>query len=68
MIAFLGRNTMLVLSRRIGESIVIDGDIYIKVLDVKGDRIKLGIVAPKEVPIFRTEISEHEENHDVHNR
>jgi carbon storage regulator len=47
---------------------VIDGDIYIKVLDVKGDRIKLGIVAPKEVPIFRTEISEHEENHDVHNR
>jgi carbon storage regulator len=47
---------------------VIDGDIYIKVLDVKGDRIKLGIVAPKEVPIFRTEISEQEENHDVHNR
>lgn len=60
---------MLVLSRRIGESIVIDGDIYIKVLDVKGDRIKLGIVAPKEVPIFRTEISEQEEeNQDVHNR
>ena len=59
---------MLVLSRRIGESIVIDGDIYIKVLDVKGDRIKLGIVAPKEVPIFRTEINVQEENQDVHNR
>ena len=58
---------MLVLSRRIGESIVIDGDIYIKVLDVKGDRIKLGIVAPKEVPIFRTEINMQEENQDVHN-
>ena len=58
---------MLVLSRRIGESIVIDGDIYIKVLDVKGDRIKLGIVAPKEVPIFRTEINVQEENQDVHN-
>lgn len=47
---------MLVLSRKQGESIVIDGRITIKVLEVKGNRIRLGMEAPADVPIRRTEI------------
>lgn len=49
---------MLVLSRKRGESIVIDGSITVTVLDVKGDRIRLGFEAPAEVPIYRQELSE----------
>ena len=47
---------MLALSRKKGESIVIDNDIEITILEVKGDQVKLGIKAPKSVPIYRKEI------------
>lgn len=47
---------MLALSRRVNESIVIGNDIEITVLEVKGDQVKIGINAPKAVPIYRKEI------------
>lgn len=47
---------MLALSRRVNESIMIGSDIEITVLEVKGDQIKIGITAPKSVPIYRKEI------------
>ena len=47
---------MLVLSRKVGESIRIGDDITVVVVDVRGDRIRLGIEAPKEVPVHRGEV------------
>lgn len=49
---------MLVLSRKKGESIVIDGHIIVTVVEVRGDKVRLGIQAPKEIPIHRSEIYE----------
>ncbi len=47
---------MLALTRKKGESLIINNDIEITVLDIRGDQIKLGITAPIEVPIFRKEV------------
>ena len=47
---------MLVLSRKHGEAIVIGNGITVTVLAVDGDRVKLGIVAPAEVPVHREEV------------
>lgn len=47
---------MLVLTRRKNQSIVIGDDIIITVLDVKGDQIRLGITAPREVQVYRQEL------------
>ena len=47
---------MLALSRKQGESIMIGNDIEITVLEVKGDQIKIGISAPKNIPVYRKEI------------
>lgn len=47
---------MLVLTRRIGESIKINEDIKITVIDIKGKNIRLGIEAPKETKIYREEV------------
>ena len=47
---------MLALSRRAGESIVINNDIEITILEIKGDQVKVGIAAPKSVPIYRKEL------------
>ena len=47
---------MLALSRKQGESIVIGNNIEITVLETKGDQVKIGISAPKEVPIYRKEV------------
>ena len=47
---------MLALSRRQGESIVIGNNIEITVLEAKGDQVKIGISAPKSVPVYRKEI------------
>ena len=47
---------MLALSRKQGESIVINNNIEITILEVKGDQVKLGIDAPKSVPVYRKEI------------
>ena len=47
---------MLVLSRKIGERIIINKNIVLEVVEIRGDKVRLGIIAPKEVPIFREEI------------
>jgi carbon storage regulator len=47
---------MLVISRQPGDSLLIGEDIKITVLEVSGDRIKIGIEAPRSVPIMRTEV------------
>ena len=47
---------MLALSRKKNEAISINNNIEITVLDIRGDQIKLGISAPKEVPIYRKEV------------
>jgi carbon storage regulator len=47
---------MLALSRKQGESIMIGSDIEITILEVKGEQIKIGISAPKSVPVYRKEI------------
>jgi carbon storage regulator len=47
---------MLILTRRIGESLVIGDDIFITILGVKGNQTRIGINAPKEVSVHREEI------------
>jgi carbon storage regulator len=49
---------MLVLTRRVGEVIVIDNDIRVSVVSVRGERVRLGISAPKFVQVDREEIHE----------
>ncbi|HJZ92893.1 MAG TPA: carbon storage regulator CsrA [Gemmataceae bacterium] len=49
---------MLVLSRKKNESIVINNDIIITVVEIRGDKVRLGIVAPKDVPVHRQEVYE----------
>ena len=49
---------MLVLSRKKNESIVINNDITLTVVEIRGDKVRLGIVAPKEVPVHRQEVYE----------
>ncbi len=47
---------MLALSRKKDEAIIINNDIEITVIEIKGDQVKLGISAPKTVPIYRKEV------------
>lgn len=47
---------MLVLSRKLGEAIVIDGNITVSILAVDGGRVKLGVAAPAEIPVHRQEV------------
>lgn len=47
---------MLALTRRKGEALVVNNNIEITVLEIRGDQIKIGISAPKEVPIYRKEV------------
>jgi carbon storage regulator len=47
---------MLALSRKKNEALVINNDIEITILDIRGDQVKIGISAPKEVPIYRKEV------------
>jgi len=47
---------VLVLSRKKNESIVINDDITIVVVEIRGDKVRLGIEAPKEVPVHRREV------------
>ncbi len=58
---------MLVLTRKIGEGIVIDDDVTITVVEVKGGNVRIGIDAPREKKIYRQEIFDRivEENRDA---
>ncbi len=60
---------MLVLSRKKNESIVINDDITIVVVEIRGDKVRLGVEAPKEVPVHRREVFEaikrHAESHEA---
>ncbi len=47
---------MLALSRKKNEALIINNNIEITILEVKGDQVKIGISAPKEVPIYRKEV------------
>ncbi|MCD8038424.1 MAG: carbon storage regulator CsrA [Lachnospiraceae bacterium] len=47
---------MLALSRKKGEALMINNDIEITVLDIKGEQVKIGIAAPKQVPVYRKEV------------
>ena len=47
---------MLALSRKANESIVVGHDVEITIMEVKGDQVKIGISAPKSVPVYRKEV------------
>ena len=47
---------MLILTRRVGETLMIGDDVTVTVLGVKGNQVRLGVNAPKEVPVHREEI------------
>jgi carbon storage regulator len=49
---------MLVLSRQRDESVVIGDGIVVTVVDIRGDKVRLGITAPKDVPVHRFEVAE----------
>ena len=55
---------MLVLSRKKNESIVINNDITIVVVDIRGDKVRLGIEAPKEIPVHRREVYDAIQNNE----
>ncbi len=59
---------MLVLSRKKNESIVINDDITIVVVEIRGDKVRLGVEAPKEVPVHRSEVYQaiHRNDSDKH--
>ncbi len=58
---------MLVLARRINETIVIGDSIQVSVIDIKGDQVKLGIDAPRQVKVYRREVYQaiQEENREA---
>lgn len=47
---------MLALSRKKNEALVVNNNIEITILDIKGDQVKIGIDAPKDVPVYRKEV------------
>ncbi|MCR4754018.1 MAG: carbon storage regulator CsrA [Lachnospiraceae bacterium] len=47
---------MLALSRKKNEALVINNNIEVTVLEIKGDQVKIGITAPKEIPVYRKEV------------
>ena len=52
----LRQDNMLILTRKLGESIAIGDDIWVTVVDIQGNQIRLGIDAPKVLPVYRAEI------------
>jgi carbon storage regulator len=57
-----GRIKMLVLSRKVGDKLVIDGNITVQIVKIQGNRISLGIVAPSDVSILRGELNKLKSN------
>lgn len=55
---------MLILTRRVGGKIIIGNDIEISVYGIKGNQVRLGIKAPKEIPVYREEIYPQNEQHE----
>ncbi|MFP6587688.1 MAG: carbon storage regulator CsrA [Pirellulaceae bacterium] len=55
---------MLVLSRKKNESIVINNNITIVVVDIRGDKVRLGVDAPKEIPVHRREVYDAIQNNE----
>ncbi len=51
-----GEQTMLILTRRVGETLMVGDDITVTVLGVKGNQVRLGVNAPKDVAVHREEI------------
>ena len=49
-------NKMLALTRKKGEALMINNNVEITILEVRGDQVKIGIAAPKDVPIYRKEV------------
>lgn len=47
---------MLVLTRRCNESIVLNGNITVTIVEIRGDKVRIGITAPKEIPVHRQEV------------
>lgn len=47
---------MLALARKVNESIIINDNVEVAILEIKGDQVKIGITAPKSVPIYRKEL------------
>jgi carbon storage regulator len=51
-----GEKNMLILTRRVGESLIIGDDVVVNVLGVKGNQVRIGVDAPKDVSVHREEI------------
>ena len=58
----LGARNMLILTRRVGETLVIGDDVNVTVLGVRGNQVRLGVNAPKEVAVHREEIYQRIQN------
>jgi carbon storage regulator len=61
----VGDGAVLVLSRRVGESLVVGDDVIITVLEVRGDIVRIGIDAPRSVAVQRAELLERLETSDL---
>jgi carbon storage regulator len=55
---------MLILTRRVGETLMVGDEVSITVLGVKGNQVRIGINAPKDVPVHREEIYQRIKNED----
>nr|BET44774.1 MAG: carbon storage regulator CsrA [Candidatus Aschnera chinzeii] len=56
---------MLILSRRIGETIIIGDEIVVTILAIKGNQVRIGIKAPKTISIYREEIYQHFKDNEI---